>query len=110
MAVIQQVLSEIMELGSIVLNIYLLIYNKWQYFVVCKSLDSLLNEVLVIVLTFHDKTGFMFITLVVIDESTVSLCEKHSLKTNSNPYSKIIVPFKVVGVFINIGYKFSLGK
>lgn len=47
-------------------------------------------------------------TLVVIDESTVSLCEKHSLKTNSNPYSKIIVPFKVVGVFINIGYKFSL--
>ena len=47
-------------------------------------------------------------TLVVIDESTVSLCEKHSLKTNSNPYSKIIVPFKLVGVFINIGYKFSL--
>lgn len=26
-----------------------------------QSLDSLLNEVLVIVLTFHDKTGFMFI-------------------------------------------------
>lgn len=41
---------------------------------------SLFKEILVIVLTFHEKTGFMFFVLIMIDYNSAVTFFKKSLK------------------------------